>query len=61
MARKPLLMEIAGREVSISNPEKVFVRETGYTKLDLMPPRTRGSARGGTAAGRLPAGAALDG
>jgi bifunctional non-homologous end joining protein LigD len=36
MARKPLLMEIAGREVSISNPEKVFFPKAGYTKLDLI-------------------------
>ncbi len=36
MARKPLLMEIAGREVAISNPEKVFFPKTGYTKLDLV-------------------------
>ena len=36
MARKPLEMEIAGRVVSISNPDKVFFRETGYTKLDLI-------------------------
>jgi DNA ligase D-like protein (predicted polymerase) len=36
MARKPLLMVIAGREVAISNPDKVFFPETGYTKLDLV-------------------------
>ena len=36
MARKPLLMEIAGREVSISNPEKVFFPQAGYTKLDMI-------------------------
>ena len=36
MARKPLLMEIAGREVAISNPDKIFFPQTGYTKLDLV-------------------------
>ena len=36
MARKPLLMEIAGQEVSISNPEKVFFAQAGHTKLDLI-------------------------
>jgi bifunctional non-homologous end joining protein LigD len=28
-------LEIAGREVVITNPEKVFFRQTGHTKLDL--------------------------
>jgi DNA ligase D-like protein (predicted polymerase) len=36
MARKPLLMEIAGREVSVSNPEKLFFKQAGYTKLDMI-------------------------
>ena len=36
MARKPLLLEIAGREVSISNPEKVFFAQAGHTKIDLI-------------------------
>ena len=36
MARKPLLMEIAGREVAVSNPEKVYFPKTGYSKLDLV-------------------------
>ena len=36
MAKKPLELEIAGRTVSISNPEKVFFPQTGYTKLDLV-------------------------
>ena len=36
MARKPLLLEIAGREVAISNPEKVFFAHAGHTKLDLI-------------------------
>src|SRR6187397_1003607 len=36
MAKKPLELEIAGRTVSISNPEKVFFPQTGYTKLDMV-------------------------
>jgi DNA ligase D-like protein (predicted polymerase) len=36
VAHKPLLIEVAGRTVPISNPEKVFFRQTGYTKLDLV-------------------------
>src|SRR5688572_26514916 len=36
MARKPEVWEIAGREVSISNPDKVYFPETGYTKGDLV-------------------------
>ena len=27
---------VAGREVTISNPDKVFFPETGHTKLDLV-------------------------
>src|SRR5919202_2675677 len=34
-ARKEMV-QIAGREVVISNPDKVFFPETGYTKLDLV-------------------------
>ena len=34
-ARKELL-QIEGREVPISNPEKVFFPQSGYTKLDLV-------------------------
>src|SRR5215211_7304067 len=34
-ARKELL-EVAGREVGISNPEKVFFPASGVTKLDLV-------------------------
>jgi len=34
-ARKELL-QIEGREVPISNPEKVFFPQRGYTKLDLV-------------------------
>ncbi len=36
MAKKPLELEIAGRTVSITNPEKVFFPQTGYTKIDLV-------------------------
>src|SRR5437763_12590485 len=34
-ARKELL-QVEGREVSISNPEKIFFPQRGYTKLDLV-------------------------
>src|SRR5438477_12640244 len=33
---KPVVLEIAGREVTITNPEKVFFPKAGYTKLDLV-------------------------
>jgi DNA ligase D-like protein (predicted polymerase) len=36
MATKPELIEVAGRTVSISNPDKVFFRAAGYTKRDLV-------------------------
>src|SRR3954454_12609919 len=36
MARKPELIEVSGREVAISNPDKVFFAEHGYTKRDLV-------------------------
>ncbi|HSH22184.1 MAG TPA: DNA polymerase domain-containing protein [Candidatus Caenarcaniphilales bacterium] len=36
MARKQELIDAAGREVAISNPEKVFFPQAGYTKLDLV-------------------------
>ncbi|HEY7477954.1 MAG TPA: non-homologous end-joining DNA ligase [Actinomycetota bacterium] len=36
MAARKELLEIAGREVAISNPDKVFFPETGRTKLDLV-------------------------
>ena len=36
MARKPETWEIAGRPVSISNPDKVYFPEPGYTKGDLV-------------------------
>src|SRR5437773_7951107 len=34
-ARKEVL-EVAGREVTVSNPDKVFFPKTGHTKLDLV-------------------------
>src|SRR5437867_422042 len=34
-ARKEAL-EVAGREVTVSNPDKVFFPKTGHTKLDLV-------------------------
>jgi bifunctional non-homologous end joining protein LigD len=36
MARKTLAIEIEGREVVITNPDKVFFPRTGHTKLDLV-------------------------
>src|SRR5438094_7732213 len=36
MAKSPqTVLEVAGREVAITNPDKVFFPEAGYTKLDL--------------------------
>jgi DNA ligase D-like protein (predicted polymerase) len=36
MASKKEVIEIAGREVSISNPDKLYFPTAGYTKLDLV-------------------------
>ncbi len=36
MAPKSTVLEIEGREVVISNPDKVFFPRTGHTKLDLV-------------------------
>ncbi|MEO8457708.1 MAG: non-homologous end-joining DNA ligase [Chloroflexota bacterium] len=33
--KKQEVLEVAGREVVITNPDKVYFPETGYTKLDL--------------------------
>jgi bifunctional non-homologous end joining protein LigD len=33
--RKQTVIEVAGHEVAISNPDKVFFPQAGYTKLDL--------------------------
>lgn len=35
MASKKVVLEVAGREVAITNPDKVFFPQVGYTKLDL--------------------------
>ncbi len=35
-AAKKELIEVAGREVAISNPEKRYFPEAGITKLDLV-------------------------
>jgi bifunctional non-homologous end joining protein LigD len=36
MPARPQILDIAGREVTITNPDKIFFPETGYTKLDLV-------------------------
>ena len=36
MAARKEILEVAGREVTISNPGKVFFPEAGHTKLDLV-------------------------
>ena len=36
MATKKEILEIAGREVAVSNPDKVYFPEAGHTKLDLV-------------------------
>src|SRR5438067_6833554 len=36
VAARNELLEVAGREVAISNPEKVFFPRAGYTKRDLV-------------------------
>src|SRR6476659_783649 len=36
MATRTEILEIGGREVSISNPDKVYFPEPGYTKMDLV-------------------------
>src|SRR5438094_1341448 len=35
-AAKDEVLEVAGREVAISNPDKVFFPRTGHTKLDVV-------------------------
>lgn len=32
---EPHVLDVAGREVAISNPDKVLFPQAGYTKLDL--------------------------
>src|SRR2546422_1266709 len=36
MPARDEVLEVAGREVTISNPDKVFFPHTGHTKLDLV-------------------------
>src|SRR5215216_7599765 len=36
MATRKEVLEIGGREVSISNPDKIYFPDTGYTKMDLV-------------------------
>jgi DNA ligase D-like protein (predicted polymerase) len=36
MARNAEVVEVAGRSVTITNPEKVFFRQAGHTKRDLV-------------------------
>ncbi len=36
MATKKEVLEIGGREVSISNPDKVYFPKAGYTKMDVV-------------------------
>src|SRR5947209_20169895 len=36
MSPRTEIVEVAGREVVITNPEKVFFPRTGHTKLDLV-------------------------
>ena len=35
MADPKIVVEVAGREVPVSNPRKVYFPRTGHTKLDL--------------------------
>ncbi len=36
MAPRKEILEIAGREVTVSNPDKIYFPKAGYTKLDLV-------------------------
>ena len=36
MAGEKMILQIGGRTVSVSNPNKIFFPETGHTKLDLI-------------------------
>src|ERR687889_1819705 len=36
MPTRKEVLEIGGREVSISNPDKVYFPDAGYTKLDVV-------------------------
>jgi len=36
MAARKVVLEIAGRDVTMSNPDKVFFPQTGHTKIDVV-------------------------
>ena len=36
MATRKLVLDVAGREVTVSNPDKVYFPRTGHAKLDLV-------------------------
>src|SRR2546426_6590982 len=36
MPARDEVLEVAGREVTITNPDKVFFPRTGHTKMDLV-------------------------
>jgi bifunctional non-homologous end joining protein LigD len=36
MATRKEILEIAGREIAVSNPDKIYFPKAGYTKLDLV-------------------------
>src|SRR5215211_7494570 len=36
MATRKLVLDVAAREVTVSNPDKVYFPRTGHTKLDLV-------------------------
>ena len=36
MASPKTVIEVAGREVAVSNPDKVFFPRTGHTKMDMI-------------------------
>src|SRR5215831_14107181 len=36
VSKRGVVLEIEGREVAITNPDKVFFPQTGHTKLDLV-------------------------
>ena len=36
MSPKHAILEVAGRQVAVTNPDKVYFPERGYTKLDLV-------------------------
>ena len=36
MATPKEILEIAGREINVSNPQKVYFPDAGFTKLDVV-------------------------